>query len=329
MKRIELTLPFSVELTQEDSWSVLNEKKTSFGIVRCHFQLNERLIEEPHKVGEALAVYKSPKGVGSQHVISSSFELEEIKQVSSIEKFLVENESVALFASEFAAKAGVNKHSNVSAKVKSELSQKLKTSVSSANELHESQKIRKTTTFEIKNDIGADIILPIVAVPAYKRKAYDLILSYVDFLRVDYERSLFGLRRKAKKSPPIIDFNEHPNKIKFGLPLCTIMYWEFSPRSSVLMIEDEHKVEVKDAEQIAICPPMCKKIKYVKFPDVPSLYQIANAAFPLKWILRKCPDKSWTEETLKLIELDEIKKKPNGWWERYGKKANKKKQSGA
>ena len=321
MKRIEFSIPFSVELTEEKSWEALNKKQTSFGIVRCHFQLNERFLDEPHQVGDALAVYKSPKGVGSQHVISSSFELEEINQVSSIKKFLLENESTATFATELAGKMGFSQRSELTAKVKTQLSEKLRANVSSTNELHESQKIRETTSFEITNTIDPEITEPIVAVPVYKRKAYDLLLGYVDFLRVDYERSFFGLRKKAKKNPPIVDFNKHPNRIKFGVPISTIMYWEFLPKSSALMLESEHDVQVKYAEQVKVEYPQCEKIKVVNFPDVPSLYQIANAAFPKKWILRKSVEKEWTEEDLKKMELEEVKKSQNGWWRRNGNKS--------
>lgn len=319
MKRIQLSVPFSVDLTEENSWESLNNDGTSFGIIRCHFQLNERLLDEPHQVGDALAVYKSPKGVGSQHVISSSFELEEVKQVNSIEKFLSESESTAKFASELAFKMGFTKNNSISGKIKAELSEKLKQSVSKSLEINESQKVRETTSFEVTNAIDPSVTEPLVAVPVFKRKAFDLLLGHVDYLKVDYKRDRLGLRKKAKKFPRIFDFNNHPNRIEFGVPLATIKYWEFLPKSSVLMLEDEHKVQVENAEQLTIESPLCTKIKYVKFPDVPSLYQIANAAFPLKWILRKSPNNQWTEDMLKKIELDEVQSKPNGWWSRYGK----------
>lgn len=319
MKRIELSIPFAVDLTEESAWESLNEKKTSFGIVRCHFQLNERILNEPHKVGDSLAVYKSPQGVGSQHVISSSFELENIKQEKSIHRFLEEHESVAGFATELASRLGFSKN-EVSSKIKADLAEKLKTNISSTNELFESSKIRETISFEVTNTIDPNIIDPIVAVPAYKRKSYDLLLSYVDFLKVDYERSIFGLRKKAKKHPKIVNFNSHPNRIKFGTPLATILYWEFLPKSSVLMLEKDHAVEVSDSEQVCIDYPQCEKIKYVKFPDVPSLYQIANAAFPLKWIFRKHENKEWTIDDLKKIELEEVKSQSSGWWKKYGRK---------
>ncbi|MCF2911143.1 hypothetical protein L1285_22850 [Pseudoalteromonas sp. DL2-H2.2] len=319
MKRIQLSIPFSVDLTEESAWEALNEKCTSFGIVRCHFQLNERILNEPHQVGESLAVYKSPKGVGSQHVISSSFELEEVRQINSIEKFLFESESTAKFASELAAKIGFSKENSITGKLKSELSEKLKQSVMSSVEINESQKIRETTSFEITNTIDPNVTDPIVAVPVFKRKSFDLLLGHVDFLRVDYEREMLGLRKKSKKTPKIIDFNSHPNRIEFGIPLATIKYWEFLPKSSALMLEDEHEVQVENSEQLSIEAPHCEKRKFVKFPDVPSLYQIANAAFPLKWILRKAPDNQWTEDKLRKIELDEVKNTNNGWWRKYGR----------
>lgn len=319
MKRKSLSIPFAVDLTQESAWEKLNTRGSSFGILRCHFQLNERIVNEPHKVGNSLAVYKSPKGVGSQHVISSSFELEAIKEEKSIHRFLEEHETVAVFAAELAAKLGFSKN-EISSSVKSELTNRLKSEISSTHELFESSKVRETVAFEITNTIDPNITDPIVAVPAYKLKSYDLLLAYVDFLRVDYERSAFGLRKKSKKYPTITDFNNHPNKIEFGVPLATIYYWEFLPKSSVLMLEKNHQVEVGDSEEITIASPRCEKKKYVKFPDVPTLYQVANAAFPLKWIFRKPENKQWSEEDLKRIELEEVKSHSNGWWSRYGRK---------
>ena len=86
------------------------------------------------------------------------------------------------------------------------------------------------------------------------------------------------------------------------------------------MYEKDHETEVKDPSQITICEPVCTKEKFVEFPNVPSLYQIAKAAFPYKWIWRKSEENEWTEEDLKKIELDEVKDKTNGWYSLYGGK---------
>jgi hypothetical protein len=79
------------------------------------------------------------------------------------------------------------------------------------------------------------------------------------------------------------------------------------------MIEKEHVIEVNDTEQISFEWPVEDKSKVVPFPDVATLYQVANAAFPKKWIWRKSSSLEWTADELKEIELDEVRGK-NGWW---------------
>jgi len=321
MKRISFSIPFSVDLTREKAWEKLNKKESSFGIVRCHFQLREVILNEEHKVGEALAVYKSPKGVGSQHVISTSFELEKVNQKRTIEEFLKEHESTAELAAQIASESEFMEY-KISAQLKSKVTEKLKDRLSGSQEEFESKVIKEKVSFEITNTIDPDITQPIVAVPAFKRKAYDLILGHVDYLRVDYVRSSMGLRKKAVKKPKIIDFKKHPNRLEFGIPVARIFYWDFMPKSSVLMLEKEHVVEVENSEQVSVEKPSCQRKMFVEFPDVPTLYQIANATFPLKWILRKPESKEWTEEQLKAIEIKEVKESPKkGWWATYGSRS--------
>ncbi|WP_104040177.1 hypothetical protein [Vibrio hyugaensis] len=315
MKSVNISVPFTLNLTDENAWSTDNNK--SYSVMRCHFVLRERFLNESHQVGDALAVYKSPKGVGAQHVLTTSFELEQVQQVDSIEKYLVESDFTQKFVTEVSAKMGVEKTFGVSAKHKQECVEKLKSSISVVNQITESCKVRKTTEFTITNTIDPDVTESIVAVPVYKRKAFDVILSYVDYLHVDYVRTAYGLRKKAQKSPQITDPNKHPNRIKFGIPLATIKYWEFLPKSSVLMLEKEHVVQVEDSEEFIIDEPVCHLQKVVEFPPVPTLYQIANAAFPLKWIGLNSLKKDWTVEELHKIELDEVKGK--GWWNRHRK----------
>ena len=299
MARISITVPFALDLTNENSWEKLGRHR--FRVVRCHFEIRDRILNEPHKVGEALAVYRSPKGVGIQHVTSSTFELEEVNRKKSITRFLSEYHSVREFAENFSAHVGLSRF-GVSANVRRQLSNKLRQEMLSQVEVSESSKVRETLSFMIENTIDPDITEPIVAVPAFKRKAFDLFLTYVDHLDVSYERSLWGLRRKAKKYPQIVDFNKHPNVCKIGAPLATIYYWEFLPRSCVLKLEEDHEVQVYDFEKMKISEPVIERHdKAFSFPKVPTLYQIANAAFPLKWILRRPVSREWTEEDLERL----------------------------
>lgn len=92
MKRESISIPVSVELTNENSWEKLDKKGTSFFVVRFHFQLNERLLNETHKVGDWIGLYQSTKGMSAQHVTSETTNVEQIITSKSIENHFLESE---------------------------------------------------------------------------------------------------------------------------------------------------------------------------------------------------------------------------------------------
>jgi hypothetical protein len=103
-----------------------------------------------------------------------------------------------------------------------------------------------------------------------------------------------------------------------GQPVATAYYWELQKNASKFMYEKDHQTEVADPSQITICSPVSTKERFVEFPDVPTLYHIAKAAFPYKWIWRKSTNNEWTEDDLRSIELEEVKKLKKGWSSLYG-----------
>lgn len=111
--------------------------------------------------------------------------------------------------------------------------------------------------------------------------------------------------------------HKHPNRKKFGVPIATAYYWELLPQSSKFMFEREHKLEVRDPLQIEICAPRSIEERFVAFPKVPTLYQVANAAFPKKWIWRRSKRQNWTEDELRNMEFEEVREKA-GWWQIFG-----------
>ena len=316
MTKFYVSIPFAIELTDEDAWEKL-DNNVSYFILRCHFKIHVRQLNEGHKVGAALAVYQSPDGVGQQQVISSTFELEQLNSISSIESYLAESEHLRKFVEDFSGALKFAEGIRLSTEVKQEIAVRLKESICKTTQFQESCKIRCTKQFEIRNTIGNYVTEPVVAVPVYKRCALDIILAYIDYLRVDYKRTTFGLRKKANKHPKIIDSRKHPNKMRIGIPLATAYFWEFLPNSCKLTLEKDHIIEVLDSEDIDIRPPESEKDKHVSFPKVPTLYQIANVAFPRKWIWRKTKKIDWTEDELRRIELEEVKE-GRGWWWRHG-----------
>jgi hypothetical protein len=224
---------------------------------------------------------------------------------------------MAKIASDLVVNGGLASLLELDVTLKSEISKKLSSSFSVGVEVTSSEKFTQKETLVIENQLPPDIDEPIVSVAVYRRRAVDITLAYIDFLRVDYLRSRWGLRKKALKMPPVTHPHHHPNRLKFGFPIATAYYWQLLPRSSKFMLEREYKLDVPDPLQITICEPEGSKEKFVDFPKVPTLYQIANAAFPRKWIWRHSKKQNWTEEQLKDIEIEEVRGKP-GWWQIFG-----------
>jgi hypothetical protein len=314
MKRESISIPVSVELINEDSWARLDSKGTSFFVVRFHFQLNERLLDETHKVGDWIGLYQSTKGMSAQHVTAETTEVEQVISRKSIEKHFLESEVLGEIAADLVNTIELPKILKIGSSVKSKISSRLKDSYTSERELLDSHKVTSSHTLEITNHYPAEETEAIVSVPVYRRRSVDIFLSYVDYLKVDYKRSTFGLRKKSKKYPPVTHPKKHDNIYKIGHPVATAYYWELQKNACKFMYEKEHKTEVADPSQITICSPVSTKERFIEFPEVPTLYQIAKAAFPHKWIWRKSANKEWTEDDLKAIELEEVKKLKNGWY---------------
>lgn len=197
-----LSIPFAVELTDESSWEALDQGRTSFGIVRFHFKLDDTSLGEPHKVGDTIGVYQKPKGVITRHVKSDTTMLEQVVSTKSIENHLLQNEVMAEIASDLTTKVGLQSLLTLDLTLKSKLSQKLISSFSVGGEVSCSDRATRTETLVIENQIPPEIEESIVSVPVYKRRAVDITLAYIDYLSVVYARSVFGLRKKARKAPP-------------------------------------------------------------------------------------------------------------------------------
>lgn len=320
MRKESISIPISLALTNERSWEKLDRKGTSFFIVRFHFQINERLLNEKHKIGDWIGLYQSTRGMSAQHVESETTSMEQIQSLRSIENHLLESESLDEVAFELVKNLELPQLLKIGLSVKGEISSRLKKSYATRQEISDSQKVTHTHSFEITNHYPSEETDAIVSVPVYRRRASDILLSYIDYLKVDYKRSPLGLRKKAKNSPSVDHPRKHTNRYKIGLPIATAYYWELQKNSSKFMYEKDHKTEVIDPSQIVICEPVCDREKVVEFPNVPTLYQISKAAFPRKWIWRKSEEREWTEEDLKSIELDEVKNKKYGWYSFYGNK---------
>jgi len=320
LKRKSITIPISIALSNEKAWERLDKKGTSFFVIRFHFQVNERLLNETHKVGDWIGFYQSTKGMSAQHVESETASIEKIHSLKSIENHLLESELLGEIAVDLVNSFELPKLLKVGSTVKGKVTSKLKDAYTLGQEILDSHKVTNTHKLEITNHYAPEETDAIVSVPVYRRRSCDIVLSFIDYLKVDYKRSPLGLRKKSKKYPPINDPRKHGNVYKVGTPIATVYYWELQHNASKFMYEKDHKPDVTDPTQITICEPITTKEGFVEFPSVPNLYQIAKAAFPHKWIWRKPENNDWTEEDLKKIELEEVKGKANGWYSLYGER---------
>ena len=312
-----ISIPVAVRLTSENSWHKLDNRNTIFGITRFHFFLEDIAHDEKIVYGEPFGVYKKPKGVKVKRTDSETTTLERIISHKSIENYLAQREELQELAEEVLAKSTVFDVFKFGGSIRDKVSRKLAESFSLGEEISSSLKSTTTETVTIENELPPEFEDTMVSVPAYMRREVHIHLTHIDYLRVHYRRSPFSLRKRAKSEPPVIDFQRHPNQIVVGAHFATALYWKLLPRSCCFLLAREHHSLVRSPTEIALCPPQGKRTKYIDFPKVPTLYQIARAAFPKKWVWRKSETREWTEEGLMAIELDEVRHKP-GWWRRHG-----------
>lgn len=314
------SIPVSVGLASESQWDTLDERKCAFGIVRFHFYLEDYATDSPVCYGEPIGVYKKPKGVTIKRTTSETTVIQSVVSQKSIENFLLERKELNELATEILTKAGFMAAIGFSGSIKAKIKEKLTQSITLGQEIRASTKVTTTETVQIENEIPEDFEETLLSVPAYVRRETRIHLAYIDHLKVLYKHTALGLRKRARSEPPIIDFRNHPNKVEVGQHIATAYYWEFKPKSSCFVMEKEHRNDVLNPLEIQVCEPPVNRPKRVDFPKVPTLYQLARAAFPRKWIWRKSPTKEWTEEELMAIELEDVKGK-GGWWQRNGANA--------
>lgn len=94
-----------------------------------------------------------------------------------------------------------------------------------------------------------------------------------------------------------------------------IEYWSLLPESSLIIKDSDYNPDVLDDTDIAITTPDATIIDRPYWSvESPSLYQLANVAFPAKWVNLK--GLNYTKEQLMEIELGEAEE--TAWWFTHG-----------
>jgi hypothetical protein len=309
---MQVSIPYSVDLTRESEWNRHPEHDHLYWVIRTHFKLRERQVDDVARMGNRLMIVESPAGVHQEYVRSLTTELTSVQLHESFAQRMYQDESMQCFASSLATGLGTHFGGRLAAEVKSECSRTL---TETFQESYRHQAVvtqRVQETYDMRYTVKPSMTERLVGVAMYQRYAIDIKLTWVDYLEVVYRRTTLGLRKKRVKTPPVTN-RVHPNWEKFNLPLATVYYWKPLPQSAVIMPARQYRNEVDDPESVDICPPASTRQTVCPKPDVPTLYQVSNAAFPLRWIERRG---DWTEDELKRIEDEEAKQ--TAWWWEYG-----------
>lgn len=277
------TIPYLTALNKEGGWDRDPTSEHTYSIVRAHYAVRERQLNEPSKGGDVVGVSTSLKGATQKITDSKEYEYTEVKMRQSVQESLVEQETITEITSSIGASLGAG-IAKLSGDLKSSIRTQLKESFKNTFtvQITESAKEKKVKTLEYMVDpaqFGANARL--VTAKAYKRHALDLYLVFVDYLLVEYRRPPFGVRLKRSKRPTAKG-GFHPNIVKLDWPLVSMLFWRQVPDSLLLVPEKDYVIEVEDPFEITIQELTATKSFPVKLPPKPSLYDVSEQVFPLK-----------------------------------------------
>lgn len=296
------SVPKIIKLTKENGWEAIDEKNTIFFVYRVHFAIKKRIVEDFVRKGEIIQVFEKPERVS----VNNNLRIEVSHERTAIEETLrqisFEKEIIDEIKNGFTL--GQNELFDIS--LKNSFKDIVINKYSEYIKDIQTIKTNHTTTEEIGITLDHNTQQNLYCVNVYQRHAYDIYIVGVDYLCVEYKRSLFGIRRKRCKTPKLPERKSVPsNYIQIKRLIGSIEYWKNIPRSIVIVPEDKYQQEVEAPEDINIILSNLKATdKYLPKDLSPSLYRIANAAFPLKWIHRKT---DWTKEELMKLEEEDYK----------------------
>jgi hypothetical protein len=307
MKKHYFSIPVFFDLTSSNNWNKIDVSGAKFFVMRSHFMMKTREIEGKVRKGGIIQAFQKPGNVETERMVSIEIEKEYIKFEEMFTQMSFERELLEEFITKL--KPGIAGESfglNLSAKM--QFAQKLKERY--ANSLRTTDTIRETKrmTLELKYTFNSKFTGEAYHVKAYQKFAFDIYLSYVDYLFVDYKSSMAGLRRKRGKLPKIDKTNpaRHRNVLKLNAPLATVHFWKLLAGSAIIVPADKYKNEVPDPDEFKVVEPEDIRQHHVEFPDLPSLYQLSNKAFPLRWVDIKG---GLTKEDLMKIEEEDYSSK--------------------
>ena len=305
IKKHYITVPITIELTNEKSWERLDKNNTKFFIMRLHFMVKVREVENDFKDGGVLNIVQAPELVKQERVISVEIEKEYIDFHETLSSSIIEKESIEELMSELLAENNIPTFNKLRAGLKTKLAQKIRENVTNTFKEGNTTRVTKKITFKTTTIFDEKQNDKIYQIKQYQKNSFDIYLSFIDYLSVDYSTSFFGLRKKRKKTPKIDNNKNHKrtNVLKLNYPIASIHFWKLMENSAVFRKESEYENQVKNPDEQTVLEPEDMHQYHVTIPkNLPSLYKLSNIAFPVKCIEINC-DKNKLD--LEQIEEDD------------------------
>jgi len=314
MDKFAFVVPHVLHLTNEAGWhsdTPDRKRATKFFVTRWHFVLERSPAQGATMRGELLGAYRSPQGSEMTVNDKISRAVTTVNLERTITTSLQESQQIVELTTALRAEVGGG-GAKTAADQKSRLQNLLKSSISETTFTERVTTDQSTNEWSVEFKIPAEQTLEYQVVAAYKMRRCRLYLSHVDYLSIEYTKSLLGFRRKRRKYPVASGArkNSRANVISVGVPVADIEMRERVPKSVCVIRADEAHLyeEVPDPAEIVTSAPADRQSKSHLpglWSDQPSLYQVAEAAFPITWIKRT--NAGWTREELLAIEADESK----------------------
>lgn len=307
MKTRYFSIPGIIDLTKEKGWKSIGDKNAEFFIFRTHFAIKEHSIEPIIKKGEIIRAIEKPEHISLKRTTTIEISEETISIEDLFKQCSLEKEIINEILSDISI--GSDSDNSLSAKFNAALQNNYKEKIAYkyCDYIKKTYTTKKVNTTKREIEVAFDKEHPCKCyyVNVYQHYAYDIYMVGIDYLYVKYERSLLGIRKKRIKDPRIIE----GKKVNFSylkLPLVSMTFWKHLPESTVILPQDKYVKEIEDPDEIVYTPlPMVPSDKYFDMELSPSLYRIANAAFPFKWVNRKGGE--WSKGELMKLEEEDYK----------------------
>ena len=263
-----ISIPDEKELKKKENW-VFNSKKMEYSVIRYHFYLEKRPLVQ-FGYGNAIGSF-SAEGVDGKLNLKQDYSIESINVVQYCKQKLKELTITPLLDFKLLPLLDTK----VSGGIKFAITDETKESTQKKT----TQQVSIERTVSLPPTLKGRIVWPRV----YQKYAIDIQFIGVDYLTVRYKKSFFGLIKKRKKEPELLNNQQFHNNFEiYDFPVCTIYLWDSVPINFELISEEKYNSSLINPFETEVHPPKRPSSKHIGGPFKPTLYSISNKAFPLK-----------------------------------------------